>query len=196
MVRPLFRCFLLKRCFITTICLCCTFLLFLLSIDDGDKVMTGTSCTHMFHYDCCMQWTEKGVDHCPYCRENMMTASELFEAAKEELGDQRVDKLKKINEEAAARIAAFEAARRAGQATNLSDIAAASRSPPSTAEPASGQPSGSGESPSENIEDVISGDSVQATATSPVAAQETSSGMAPDAGEASTEPNDAENEGV
>ena len=57
----------------------------------------------------------------------MMTASELFEAAKEELGDRRVDKLKKINEEAAARIAAFEAARRAGQATNLSDIPAAYR---------------------------------------------------------------------
>jgi hypothetical protein len=118
-----------------------------------------------------MQWTEKGVDHCPYCRENMMTASELFEAAKEELGDQRVDKLKKINEEAAARIAAFEAARRAGQATNLSDIPAASRSPPSTAEPASGQPSGNGESPgSENNEDVISGDSVQAISTAPVVA--------------------------
>jgi hypothetical protein len=172
MVRPLFRCFLPKRCFIATICLCCTFLLFLLSIDDGDKVMTGTSCTHMFHYDCCMQWTEKGNDLCPYCRENMMTPSELFEAAKEELGDRRVDKLKKINEEAAARIAAFEAARRAGQATNLSDIPAASRSPSSTAEPPSEQPSsGNGESPrSENNEDVISGDSVQAISTAPVVA--------------------------
>jgi hypothetical protein len=154
--------------------------------------MTGTSCTHMFHYDCCMQWTESGNDLCPYCRENMMTANEFFEAAKEELGDRRVDKLKKVNEEAEARIAAFfevarrirqatnlsdilpvsppsplpyavafsEAARRIRQAFNMSDIPAASPSPPSNAGPASGQPNGNGEFPSENNEDVSSGDLV------------------------------------
>jgi hypothetical protein len=87
----------------------------------------------------------------------MMTPSELFEAAKEELGDRRVDKVKKVNEEADARIAAFfEAARRIRQATNLSDILVASPSPPSNAEPVSGQTDGNDEFSSENTEDMAS----------------------------------------
>jgi hypothetical protein len=69
--------------------------------------MTGTACAHMFHYECCMQWIDKGNDHCPYCRKDMMTKDELFEAAKEELGKARVDKLKQVNVEATQKYAAF-----------------------------------------------------------------------------------------
>ena len=75
------------------------------SLDKGEKVITGMSCSHMFHFECCMQWLEKGNEHCPYCREDMMTPEAMFEAAREELGDKRVEKLKNVNEEAARRIA-------------------------------------------------------------------------------------------
>lgn len=87
--------------------------------DEGDKVITGTSCSHMFHYDCCMQWLEKGNEHCPYCRKGMMTFDELFEAARVELGEARVDKLKRINGEAARRLAEYEAARQQDQEATL-----------------------------------------------------------------------------
>jgi type II secretory pathway pseudopilin PulG len=79
-----------------------------LSEDDGEKVMTGTKCIHMFHYECCMQWVEKGNDHCPYCREDMMTAEELVEAAREELGEARIEKMIRINQDAARRLAAMQ----------------------------------------------------------------------------------------
>jgi hypothetical protein len=87
----------------------------------------------MFHYECCMQWIDKGNDHCPYCRKDMMTKDELFEAAKEELGEARVDKLKKVNVEAAQRLAAFHAANgiahREGERLSLIHPPAATRQP-------------------------------------------------------------------
>ena len=52
---------------------------------------------------------EKGNDHCAYCRKDMIKPQELLLAAREELGDARVDKIVKINELAAQRIAAYEA---------------------------------------------------------------------------------------
>jgi hypothetical protein len=69
---------------------------------DGCKVMTGTSCRHMFHYDCSVAWLQKH-DQCPYCRKDMMTATEMCQAAVEVLGQERVDAMDR------ARLAALHA---------------------------------------------------------------------------------------
>jgi hypothetical protein len=61
--------------------------------------MTGTSCSHLFHYDCMMKWLEKGHDHCAYCRKDMLSSKEYVEMAREVVGDARVDRLIMINEE-------------------------------------------------------------------------------------------------
>jgi hypothetical protein len=55
----------------------------------GEMVVTGTSCTHIFHKPCAFEWLEK-QDHCPYCRKEMMTPSEMKSTAEEVLGEQRV----------------------------------------------------------------------------------------------------------
>mmetsp|Transcript_23959 Transcript_23959/g.42055 ORF Transcript_23959/g.42055 Transcript_23959/m.42055 type:complete len:261 (+) Transcript_23959:135-917(+) len=81
---------------------------------EGDKIISGTSCSHCFHMECCMQWLEKGNDHCAYCRKDMMTPAEMLQAAREELGDDRVNKITRINSEAARRLAEYEAAIAAG----------------------------------------------------------------------------------
>lgn len=60
--------------------------------------MTGTSCSHLFHYDCMMKWLEKGHDHCAYCRKDMLSSKEYVEAAREAVGEARVDRLLRINE--------------------------------------------------------------------------------------------------
>lgn len=67
--------------------------------ENEDMVMTGTSCSHLFHYDCMMKWLEKGHDHCAYCRKDMLSSKEYAEAAREAIGDARVDRLLMINEE-------------------------------------------------------------------------------------------------
>ena len=56
--------------------------------------MMGRLCSHMFHYDCAMEWLGKGHDHCPCCRKDMMTKEELKKAAIEVLGEHRVRELK------------------------------------------------------------------------------------------------------
>lgn len=63
----------------------------------------------MFHYDCCMQWVDKGNEHCPYCRENMISPTDFCNSAIEVVGDERVTKLKTINQSAAVRVAALAA---------------------------------------------------------------------------------------
>jgi hypothetical protein len=83
--------------------LCCT-------TDESDKVILGSACAHMFHYDCCMQWVEKGNEECPYCRKNMISPNEFYQTAVEVVGLERVEKLKRINQEAAARVASLAAA--------------------------------------------------------------------------------------
>ena len=60
--------------------------------EQGDKLMTGTQCIHKLHFDCCMEWMRKH-DHCPYCRQEMLTAMEMREQAKETLGDEKVKAL-------------------------------------------------------------------------------------------------------
>lgn len=64
----------------------------------------------MFHYDCCMQWVEKGNEHCPYCRKTMISPQDFYHTATDVLGSERVTKLKRINESAATRVAALSAA--------------------------------------------------------------------------------------
>ena len=60
--------------------------------DSGERVMTGTGCEHMFHYDCSLQWL-KNHDHCPYCRKEMITPQEMRTAAEKALGEERVTQL-------------------------------------------------------------------------------------------------------
>ena len=63
-------------------------------VADGEKVMTGTSCSHLFHYECAMQWLcKKHHYHCPYCRKDMLTVSELRKAAENVLGGERICEL-------------------------------------------------------------------------------------------------------
>jgi Ring finger domain len=59
---------------------------------DGDIVVSGTSCSHLFHESCVFEWLAK-KDHCPYCREAMATPSEMRTAAEEILGQERVSEL-------------------------------------------------------------------------------------------------------
>jgi hypothetical protein len=63
--------------------------------------MTGTSCSHLFHYDCMMKWLEKDHDHCAYCRKDMLSSKEYVKAAREAVGDALVDRLLMINKELA-----------------------------------------------------------------------------------------------
>jgi hypothetical protein len=54
----------------------------------GEMVVSGTSCFHIFHRTCAFEWLEKH-DHCPYCRKEMMTPSEMRSTADEVLGEER-----------------------------------------------------------------------------------------------------------
>ena len=53
------------------------------------QVMTGNTCSHMFHYNCCMKWLKRH-DDCPYCRQELMTGQQFREAAIHVLGETRV----------------------------------------------------------------------------------------------------------
>ena len=59
---------------------------------DGDIVVSGTSCSHLFHESCVFEWLAK-KEHCPYCREAMATPSEIRTAAEDILGQERVNEL-------------------------------------------------------------------------------------------------------
>ena len=47
---------------------------------------------HMFHKECLMEWLEKH-DICPFCRNGMMTSSQMTEVAKEILPHERAMEL-------------------------------------------------------------------------------------------------------
>ena len=64
---------------------------------ENDKVITGTSCNHVFHYDCAMEWLSKKRDHCAYCREDMITPKEFQKEAYEVLGKKRFDELEVLH---------------------------------------------------------------------------------------------------
>lgn len=76
--------------------MCC---ICLASYDEGVAVMTGTQCDHMFHQSCCQEWLLKH-DHCPYCRKEMMLATEFRQVAVTVLGARRVDDLSMVIREA------------------------------------------------------------------------------------------------
>lgn len=76
----------------TNLCSIC-----LAEFEKGEKVMTGTHCSHMYHSSCIMEWLQKGNDHCPFCRVDMMSATEMRTAAIQALGTKRVDILSRPN---------------------------------------------------------------------------------------------------
>jgi len=59
---------------------------------NGDPVMTGTRCTHLFHWHCCQAWLLHH-DGCPQCRVAMMQPAEFRAAAVRVLGCERVHEL-------------------------------------------------------------------------------------------------------
>ncbi|CAB9511581.1 protein ligase ZNRF3 [Seminavis robusta] len=75
----------------------CSCAICLREYEDGEEVMTGTQCNHMYHKNCAMVWLSqhqrKPKDHCPYCRNEMLTATEMKKAALELLGADRVAEL-------------------------------------------------------------------------------------------------------
>lgn len=58
----------------------------------GESTTTGTTCKHRFHTECFLQWLSRH-DHCPYCRQEVMTAKEYRTAAITVLGEERVTSL-------------------------------------------------------------------------------------------------------
>lgn len=66
--------------------MCC---ICLLPYEPGVYILKGKICQHIFHYSCCMEWL-KNHDECPYCRRDLFTVAELRAAAKEVLGESRV----------------------------------------------------------------------------------------------------------
>ena len=64
-----------------------------MATEKGDRVLHGTACSHFFHIGCIMEWMEKAHDHCPFCREPMVTPQDMRAAAVEALGKKRVDEL-------------------------------------------------------------------------------------------------------
>ena len=63
--------------------------------EPGVRVMTGVQCQHMFHEACCQQWLLKH-DHCPFCRKNMIWATDFRIAAMETLSPDRITALSVI----------------------------------------------------------------------------------------------------
>lgn len=63
--------------------------------ENGVRVLTGVQCQHMFHESCCQQWLLKH-DHCPYCRKNMILATDFRNAAVQTLSPERMMELSVI----------------------------------------------------------------------------------------------------
>lgn len=72
--------------------------------EEGEKVVIGRTCGHMFHLSCFMEWVDKRHIDCPICRSDMMSADDFLASAYQVLGDDRVNKIRKINEDAAKRV--------------------------------------------------------------------------------------------
>lgn len=65
----------------------------LVEYENGDRILSGTSCSHFFHSGCIMEWMAKGHDHCPFCREPMLSPQDMRQGAVESLGRKRVEEL-------------------------------------------------------------------------------------------------------
>ena len=59
----------------------------------GDRLLRGTQCNHLFHWRCSMDWLMVPHDHCPYCRQNLVTATAFRQAAIHCLGAKRVQEM-------------------------------------------------------------------------------------------------------
>mmetsp|Transcript_7328 Transcript_7328/g.21498 ORF Transcript_7328/g.21498 Transcript_7328/m.21498 type:complete len:579 (+) Transcript_7328:451-2187(+) len=70
----------------------------LANYEPGEKVMSGTSCNHIFHYECAMEWMKKDHDYCPFCRKFMIQPDEFRSAAQKILQSKRFDRLTKLDE--------------------------------------------------------------------------------------------------
>jgi hypothetical protein len=66
---------------------------------EGDMILNGTSCEHIFHASCAMLWLEKH-DHCPFCRKQMVTGNEFRQVAEELLSKKRIDELSRWGKQA------------------------------------------------------------------------------------------------
>eukprot|EP00526_Cylindrotheca_closterium_P001090 CAMPEP_0113645908 /NCGR_PEP_ID=MMETSP0017_2-20120614/24218_1 /TAXON_ID=2856 /ORGANISM="Cylindrotheca closterium" /LENGTH=375 /DNA_ID=CAMNT_0000557709 /DNA_START=135 /DNA_END=1261 /DNA_ORIENTATION=+ /assembly_acc=CAM_ASM_000147 len=87
----------------------------LVEFANDENIIIGSSCGHVFHFECFMQWVEKNHTDCPLCRSDMLTPANFLASAYEVLGEQRVNKLKHINEEAGRRLEAWAANHRGGR---------------------------------------------------------------------------------
>ena len=68
----------------------------LTKIEEGDKIIAGTKCSHIFHTSCSLAWMKKGNYDCPCCRKVRVDAVQLRQVAKEELGKERMDELARL----------------------------------------------------------------------------------------------------
>lgn len=66
------------------------------TLKDKSIVMRTNKCEHVFHVDCSMGWFHK-KDYCPYCRCEIMTPTEMIQAAIIVLGKDRVEELRRRN---------------------------------------------------------------------------------------------------
>lgn len=60
----------------------------------GEQVIEGNICHHMFHRDCLLEWLgDQRKDICPCCRVEMITCDEYTDCAMNVLGDDRVSRV-------------------------------------------------------------------------------------------------------
>jgi len=57
--------------------------------DEGDFIIESKHCSHLFHKSCILLWLEQN-DHCPCCREPMITDEEVQATALSVVGTQRM----------------------------------------------------------------------------------------------------------
>lgn len=60
--------------------------------EEGEEIIMGNSCPHMFHQECLLQWLYEH-DDCPTCRKDMVTPDQMMHVATELLGQERVAEL-------------------------------------------------------------------------------------------------------
>ena len=68
--------------------LCC---ICLAEYQPGDRVLRGETCRHQFHWQCCLEWMAKPQDHCPYCRQLLVSVPNFRQGAIQCLGHKRVE---------------------------------------------------------------------------------------------------------
>ena len=59
----------------------------------GDRLLRGETCGHLFHWQCCMEWLTVPHDHCPYCRQGLVSVASFRQGAIACLGIKRVQEM-------------------------------------------------------------------------------------------------------